>query len=199
MKVYIVRHGETDWNTEKRLQGRQDIPLNENGREVARKTAQGIRQISFHAAFSSPLSRAKETAQILLEGRETPICLDDRLLEISFGVMEGERKDPVIDCFFHSPEKYEPPKDAESIPHLLERTKAFLDDLASNTKLRDKSLLVITHGAATRALLANVKKLSLKDFWDGSVPKNCGMTLLEWKDGQYHAVWEDRVFYDESL
>ena len=198
MKVYIVRHGETDWNTEKRLQGRQDIPLNENGREVARKTAQGIRQISFDAAFSSPLSRAKETAQILLEGRDTPICIDDRLLEISFGVMEGERKDPVIDCFFHSPEKYEPPKDAESIPHLLERTKAFLDDLASNTKLRDKSLLVVTHGAATRALLANVKNLSLKDFWEGSVPKNCGMTLLEWKDGQYHAVWEDRVFYDEA-
>ena len=67
MKVYIVRHGETDWNTEKRLQGRQDIPLNENGREVARKTAQGIRQISFDAAFSSPLSRARRRRRFCLK------------------------------------------------------------------------------------------------------------------------------------
>ena len=47
MKVYIVRHGETDWNTEKRLQGRQDVPLNEKGRMIARKTARGIQHISF--------------------------------------------------------------------------------------------------------------------------------------------------------
>ena len=67
MRLYIVRHGETQWNTEGRLQGQADIPLNEKGRAIARATAMGMKEIHFDAAFTSPLIRARETAQILLD------------------------------------------------------------------------------------------------------------------------------------
>ncbi len=198
MKLYIVRHGKTDWNVARRLQGRADIPLNENGREIARKTAEGIRNIPIDFAISSPLSRAKETAEILVNKRKIPVYLDERLEEISFGVMEGQIKNEQIDHFFHSPEIYQPPKGAESIPHLLSRTEEFLEELASNPQLKEKNILIATHGAATRALLANIKHLSIKEFWSGSVPKNCGITLAECENGIYRIIWEDRIFYQEE-
>ena len=78
MKLYMVRHGETDWNKAKKVQGRADIPLNAYGRELAEKTAEGLRGIPFDLAYTSPLSRAKETAQIVLQGRKTPLIEEPR-------------------------------------------------------------------------------------------------------------------------
>ena len=70
--LYIVRHGETDWNREHKVQGRTDIPLNDYGRRLARETAEGMKDIPIDLCFTSPLLRAKETAQIILEGRMFP-------------------------------------------------------------------------------------------------------------------------------
>ena len=89
MKLYMVRHGETDWNKAKKVQGRADIPLNAYGRELAEKTAEGLRGIPFDLAYTSPLSRAKETAQIVLQGRKTPLIEEPRIQEICFGDYEG--------------------------------------------------------------------------------------------------------------
>ena len=89
MKIYLFRHGETDWNKARRLQGQSNIPLNPFGRELAMKTAEALQDISFDRAFSSPLSRAVETAQILLGDTQIPVITDHRLLEINFGDCEG--------------------------------------------------------------------------------------------------------------
>ena len=72
VRLYMVRHGETDWNKAKKVQGRADIPLNAYGRELAEKTAEGLRGISFDLAYTSPLSRAKETAQMFCRGERSP-------------------------------------------------------------------------------------------------------------------------------
>ena len=71
--LYIMRHGKTDWNVLHKLQGRTDIPLNEEGRNMARKAADIYKDINFDVCYCSPLKRAKETAEILLEGRNIPI------------------------------------------------------------------------------------------------------------------------------
>ena len=89
MKLYLIRHGETDYNKMKRNQGQIDIPLNEYGRELARKTREGLAEVPFDLCLCSPLSRARETAEIILEGRDIPIITDERLIEISFGRYEG--------------------------------------------------------------------------------------------------------------
>ena len=94
MKLYIVRHGETDWNKKRRIQGQVDIPLNDLGRSLARKTAKGLSGIPFEVCYTSPLGRAKETARLILEGRKTPILEDQRIIEMSFGDYEDkERKE----------------------------------------------------------------------------------------------------------
>ena len=70
MNIYVIRHGETDWNAGRRIQGRSDIPLNEKGRQLAKVTAEALKDIVFGAAYSSPLKRAMETARIILRDRD---------------------------------------------------------------------------------------------------------------------------------
>ena len=89
MELYIVRHGETLWNREKRLQGREDIELSEKGREVARLTGEALMDTRIDKIFSSPLKRAYETACLIRNGRDIEIETDDRLRELSFGHFEG--------------------------------------------------------------------------------------------------------------
>ena len=122
MEVYIIRHGKTDWNKEYRFQGAQDIPLNEEGREAAGKLGKRLAGIHFDAVFSSPLSRAYETACILMrslslsKGPQT----NDLLTELSFGEFEGLPFDQWMDTdeprkyFFKEPGRYVPPKGGES-------------------------------------------------------------------------------------
>ena len=87
--LYIMRHGKTEWNALNKLQGRTDIPLNEKGRQMARAAGEEYRKVPFDVCYCSPLLRARETAEILLKGRDVPILFDDRLREMSFGVCEG--------------------------------------------------------------------------------------------------------------
>jgi len=88
MKMYIIRHGQTPWNARKCLQGRSDVDLNENGIYLAELTGKALRDVTFDMAFTSPLIRAKHTAQCILAGRKVPIIEDERLIEISFGIYE---------------------------------------------------------------------------------------------------------------
>ena len=89
MKVYLVRHGETEWNRQCRLQGQSDTELNEIGIELAEITAKALKDVDFEVIFSSPLRRAYRTAEIFRSERDTDIITDKRLLEINFGEREG--------------------------------------------------------------------------------------------------------------
>ena len=85
MKLYIIRHGETSWNAEGRLQGQTDIPLNENGIRLAKITGEALKEVPFDLAISSPLKRARQTADLVLAGRQVPVLEDARIEELSFG------------------------------------------------------------------------------------------------------------------
>lgn len=89
MKLYIIRHGETEWNVQKRLQGVSDTNLNEKGIEMAKQTAEALKEIPFACCFTSPLKRAKDTAMYILRDRQVPVYEDARIREISFGEWEG--------------------------------------------------------------------------------------------------------------
>lgn len=203
MKIFIMRHGETDWNTQKRLQGRTDISLNENGRELARVTAEALRDVPFDLAISSPLARALETAEIVIGDRNIPILRDERLIEISFGVFEGmisskenyEIPDPDFSNFFQAPDRYLPPSQGEDIRSLGARTKAFMDDILNREEYQDKTILVTTHGGAMRGLLNSLRTFEMSDFWNGGVPKNCGVAILECRDGKADVLEENKIYY----
>ena len=92
--LYIMRHGKTEWNELHKLQGRTDIPLNEEGRQMAKIAGEKYKDINFDVCYCSPLVRAKETAKLVLEGRNVPIIYDERLREMSFGIYEGTNRPP---------------------------------------------------------------------------------------------------------
>ena len=89
MKLYLLRHGRTAWNEAGKIQGRTDIPLGEEGRRSALEAGAALADIPFSAAFSSPLRRAKETAEIILGARKDILRTDERLIELNFGAAEG--------------------------------------------------------------------------------------------------------------
>lgn len=91
MALYLARHGETDWNREQRFQARSDVPLNARGREQARLIREELRSrgVSFELARSSPLSRAVETAEIILAGTDTPYAPEPDFIELALGDYEG--------------------------------------------------------------------------------------------------------------
>lgn len=203
MDIYLIRHGETDYNREKRLQGETDIPLNSRGIELAQMTAQGMRNLHFDRIYTSPLVRAKKTAEIIRGDRNIPIIPTDGLKEISFGDYEGltvkngkyNIPDPDFLNFFQAPEKYHTPPGGESIEHLKERTSSFLWKIIRDPELEDLTILMSSHGAAIRGILSGLQNLPVSRFWEGGVHKNCGVTLLHAEQGQFEIVFENKVYY----
>lgn len=206
MKIYIIRHGETDWNKVRRLQGHSDIPLNEEGRRLARITGEALSSVNFRRIYTSPLQRAKETAMLVKGDRQIDVIEDERLQEISFGIYEGhccakdnyEIPDPDFMNFFTQPDQYHPPEGAESIEELCARTTDFLQELVHTTQYgAEDAILLSTHGAALRGLLSSVEKTDIAHFWQGGVHKNCAVTILDVTDGIITLVVEGKTYYDE--
>lgn len=206
MKIYLIRHGETDWNLQQLLQGSTDIPLNQNGIDLAKETAEGLRDVPFDLIFTSPLKRARQTAEIIRGERQIPLIDEPRLREICFGIYEGyscSKKhytipDPDFIKFFIDPANYIPPKGAESIEQLCRRTTEFLHEVADNPAYADKIILFSSHGAAVKGLLSSLTITDKKDFWNGGVHKNCGVTILDVRDGKIAIEQENVIYYDEN-
>ena len=203
MKIYMIRHGQTDWNKTGKLQGQTDIPLNEAGRALAVKAGHALRDVPFTRVISSPLSRAVETAKLVLAaaGRVLPVEKDPRIEEISFGdlegaVMKGTELSPEAEefqAFFDAPEKYRPARNGETLEQLLKRTGDFLADLASSGQEHD-TVLVSVHGACMRALQANILHNPVSEFWNGCVPPNCAVSVAVLEEGTWRLASRDTVY-----
>ena len=203
MKMYIIRHGQTPWNARKCLQGRSDVDLNENGIYLAELTGKALRDVTFDMAFTSPLIRAKHTAQCILAGRKVPIIEDERLIEISFGIYEGccyaeeNRQVPQqwIENFFHAPQDYVAAPGGESLDDVEKRTRNFMEDICSRKELQDKTSLVSTHGCALRGLLNSIRESNREDYWHGGVSKNCAVSIVTCNRGEKPVLVEENHIY----
>lgn len=201
MLIYVVRHGVTEWNRLRKAQGVVDIPLAEEGIRLAEKTGEALRDVKFDVCFTSPLKRARQTAQCILAGRDVPVITDKRIQEIDFGVLEGTRfkdeegniLDKEMEIFFNHPFEFKRPKGGENIGDILKRTRDFWKDIINDPKLSDKTVLVSSHGCAVRALLQNVYQ-EPGDFWHGCTPPNCAVNIVEVRNGNAVLLEEDKVY-----
>ena len=202
MDIYLIRHGETDYNKQKRLQGVGDIPLNARGIELAEKTAKGLRDIPFDKIYTSPLIRAKKTAEIIRGDRKIEIIPVRGLIEISFGDYEGltilkehyNIPDPDFCNFFNAPQRYHTPPGGESIEQLRERTTSFMRQVMNDPENEGKTILMASHGAAIRGILSGLQGLPIAQFWDGGVHKNCAVTLIRAEKENFEIVFENKVY-----
>lgn len=154
----LVRHGQTDWNLDRRIQGSTDIPLNETGRADARTAALNLADGAHHAIYSSPLLRARETAEIISAelGLGTPVLVPD-IREREFGEGEGMLVSEYMEAYggWHS----EVPG-AETLEDVAERALRALDAIARDSRRRStpvaESVVVVAHGGVIRSLIDHV-------------------------------------------
>lgn len=180
--LYIIRHGQTDWNLNKRLQGSTDIPLNENGRQMAIDARSQLAGIHFDVCYSSPLIRAYETAQLLLQNADTPIHTDNRLCEMSFGDFEGiydtyDNPDFEINVLFNTPGKYKAVNGSESLESLYKRTGHFLKEVIYPALEEGKNILIVGHGAMNCSIINQIKDIPVDEFWK-EMTGNCVLKQL---------------------
>jgi probable phosphoglycerate mutase len=145
----LVRHGQTDWNAERRLQGATDIPLNDVGREQAREAVATLANYQWDAIVSSPLSRAAETADLIAEGLGLTVARRvPELIERSFGPAEGLQAGPELEAL-RIPGGF---RGGESDDDAASRGMDALEDLAQ--EFAGQRVLVVTHGTLIRLTLS---------------------------------------------
>jgi len=182
--LYIMRHGKTEWNSLHKLQGKTDIPLNEEGRLMAQKACEEYREVNIDVCYCSPLIRAAETARIVVGSRDIPIITDDRLAEMSFGDYEGMEysfQDPTcpVNVIFKSPEKYtESIGNAETFEELFARTGAFLEEIVEPQLALGKDILIVGHGAMNASIVGRLRNIPRKDFWSAGL-EQCKLLQLK--------------------
>lgn len=204
MELYILRHGTTNWNKTSHLQGSTDIPLDEEGIKLARDTGEGLKDTHFDVVYSSPLSRAVETAKLVLGDRNLPIIKDARISEINFGDWEGldcsadstEIPQGGVDRFFDLTKEAIRPPHGESVNDVIKRTHDFYEEITQKPEYKDARILISMHGGAGRALMHSVWQDD--DFWHGCVPPNCSVTIVNIKDGKVTDVKKDCIFYNKG-
>lgn len=153
MKILLVRHGETDFNKNKRIQGHTDIPLNETGENQAINAGSKISKYDVDAAFSSPLKRAKQTARLMLDNsknssnKELEIITDDRLIEKYFGDFEGS----TFEEYFSALELGEGLETVELEERVYKRASEFF--INQYDEYKGKTIFVVCHGALIRIFL----------------------------------------------
>lgn len=149
MKILVTRHGQTDWNVEKRIQGRTDIELNNKGIQQAYQTKEILKNEKIDLIICSPLKRAKQTADIINIDRNIPIAYDERLLEICYGENEGKlHNDFDYDGFWSIVNTHEY-QNAENVNEFIQRVHSFLEELKNR---KEENILIVTHNGVCRAI-----------------------------------------------
>lgn len=197
MEIYIVRHGETIWNKSRLLQGSRDIELSKEGREAAIARGEQLKDVDFDIIYSSPLSRAYETACIIRGDRTTEIILDDRLREVNFGINEGEssielqkdKRNPFCK-FFDDPGNYEAPEGGESLKDVCVRTKEFMEQVIEPQKDKLERVLIAGHGAMNKGIMCHVLNHGIDEYWAGGLQKNCGVLIVRLDENGYEQIGE---------
>ena len=149
MNLYVVRHGETIWNVERKVQGITDIPLTDNGRDEAKELQDLINTLNIDVVISSPLDRARETAKILIDSK-LPINTDDRIKERDWGMNEGAIIDTVDtwDCW--DVILNTKVQNIECVQDFMYRVSSFIEDI--KIRYKDKNVLVVSHSAVIRVI-----------------------------------------------
>nr|WP_198044848.1 histidine phosphatase family protein [Lysinibacillus timonensis] len=202
LEIYFVRHGETEWNNEGRLQGWLDSPLTIQGRASANMLAENLRNIKFKAVYSSPSGRAIETAKMITK-KQMGIQLDPRLQEIHLGEWQGRLISDILledqeryFAYTSAPKTYEP-CGGETFKEVSERISAFIKECL--TVHTEGSLLVVTHAVAIRCMLLSVLHSSIEQIWDIDEISGTSVTKLNVENGEMVVEYIGKRFIDNYL
>ncbi len=173
MRLWLVRHGLTEWNRQQRFCGHSDIPLSAQGRVQARWLARRLQEETISTIHTSDLARARETAEMIAGHRTQPVQVKVSAAwrEINFGAWEGLTYAEITAQFtgqlgfFTDPEHYSPPR-GESLAHMVRRVRAGLETIACSDDVSPKGdVVIVSHGGPLRVLLCSVLEIPLERQW----------------------------------
>ena len=206
-RIIAIRHGETSWNADARIQGQLDIGLNETGRWQARRVGKALAEESITAVYSSDLERAQATAQPISDVKGVPVIPHEGLRERSFGMFEGKTFDEIHQAWPEHAQnwrkripEWQPPEGGESLIELRERVTRTLEHLASRHP--GEQIVVVAHGGVLDAIyrVATGQEVNSPRTWElpnGAINRLLwtpqGFTLVGWSDTQHldHAAADE--------
>ena len=192
-KIYLVRHAEAAGNKQRFFQGHMDGKVSENGRAQLERLSKRFETIHLDALYSSPLSRAVETAKAVNSGSGLEIVTDDRLMEINGGVFEGVAWAELPVRFPEEAERWSlrpwefAPENGEAMTHVMARMQQMLEDIGRRHE--GGTVGAVSHGCAIRAALCAVMHGDILRLNDVDWCDNTAVTLLIWEDGRLRLEW----------
>lgn len=201
VELYFVRHGQTQWNQIRKLQGVKDSPLTEEGISQAVALKESF-TVTFDRVISSPLGRAVQTAELL--AGSVPITTDPLLMEMGFGSAEGLEKDhfkkiypePFFNLWHHA-DRYDPSQfEGETFESVELRAQNFLESLRSIPA--GSKVLIVSHGMMLKMLFGEIWNHDLSQFWNDPVPLNTSVTKVALTNGKFAIVEFSKVDHLED-
>ena len=187
-KIFLVRHGHTLWNGERKIQGHSNVELSADGIAQAKLLAANFPLENISAIYSSDLVRAKVTAEILADKFNLPLQLEKNLREANWGEWEGqtlaaiEKSDPLnYERFFRNPEEVQI-KNAETFSQLQTRAVSAVKKIIAAHP--DENIIIVAHGAINRTILCHILEMPLKRMWTIS-QFNTAVNIFRYDDGYF--------------
>ncbi len=202
INLYVVRHGQTKWNVERRFQGWLDSPLTENGVKCAADLRDQLSHIQFDACYASTSPRAYKTLELILSKNTSDYRTDDRLKEIRLGAWQGmthtqiEDKYPVeLELFYDDPESFNL-EEAETFTEVYSRVKSFIDDVVADHEAvkreqPDKeasNVLIVTHGVTLKLAQLIFDNAPLGELVNYNVAHNAQVHHYQYKKGTFDRI-----------
>ncbi len=187
-KIFLVRHGKTVWNAEGRYQGKMDIPLNDEGKEQAKKVGEALKKFKISAVYSSPLKRTMDTAKEIAKHHALEVIPEEGFLEIDHGKWEGmlaeevEREYPeLLKLWRKMPAEVVMPE-GESLRDVYERAVNAFENIVSKHS-DDEIIAIVGHDATNKVLMCYLLETDLNKFW-AFKQANGGITVVEYSPGE---------------
>lgn len=187
LRLYITRHGETEWNIEGRMQGWKNSNLTKRGRMNAIALGQSLSNTQFKRVYCSTLDRTKETTELIFKGRNVEVIYDDSLKEINLGELEGLNQEEIRNIypefqshFWKNPQEYVPIS-GESFYDVKNRVTKALDRIIRENP--EGNVMIVTHGVVLKTIHAYFKNLTMDRLWDPPFIYDTSLTIVEIENG----------------
>lgn len=204
--IYITRHGQTEWNIDRRLQGASNSELTELGLKQAYWLQKKISKMDIDTIYSSPLKRAHLTAEIIRGDKNIDIITEDGLKEISFGLWEGMKMSDIeshdeyskeLDNLYNNPKEYKP-YGGETPEQVLLRVHKTLNKILEENK--EKNILIVSHGMTLKFIMGYFSPKSLVDTMNSEVYSQASFTHVQIENGQaFIKEYNDISHYEDEV
>ncbi|WP_045524619.1 histidine phosphatase family protein [Neobacillus niacini] len=201
--LYITRHGETEWNREKRMQGWLDSNLTENGIKNAVSLGERLKDIELTAIFSSPSGRTKATTNFIRGERNIPVIYDEDLKEIKLGEWEGKTHSSIkemyedeFESYWNTPNQFTT-VGGETFEETRERAVRVLNRIKREYK--SGNILIVTHSVLIKCMYSFFKNASIETLWEPPFIHDTSLTIVEMNENGYEIVVAGDISHRETV